>query len=313
MEVEDRGGTAGSGAPCSWPPTRASAHTIFQASIDASGTGEGPGDRRVQPGLRPQCLGRPGSPPPGRPPPGTLEELIAIRRDRRSGCHEQPARVLDAVAGDPPQDRVLVDALARPPGVLDHVAAARVQEPVEAAAWCPRRDRRGRPARRRSRACAASRSDAGAGGAATDHEHVGSSTRHVAGLAAVRSCGPALVTGGTSPRRRADGSLIDVHEPRRKASAASPRVSSRSSASPRAKDAILLERVLAPGHGRRSLRAHAHPPHGAGGFSADWRSRRPEGARARPRTYPSRRLALLWQMRRRRSILTLRTSVGPRT
>ena len=46
---------------------------------------------------------------------------------------EQAARVLDARGGDPPQDAVLGDALARSERVLGDVAAARVQEAVVAA------------------------------------------------------------------------------------------------------------------------------------------------------------------------------------
>ena len=62
------------------------------------------------------------------------EELVAVRRVVVGRGDEQPARVLDAVRDDLAEDRVLHHALLGGDGVLDDVAAAGVQQAVEAAA-----------------------------------------------------------------------------------------------------------------------------------------------------------------------------------
>jgi hypothetical protein len=52
----------------------------------------------------------------------------------KRGGDEEPAGVLDAVGGDPPQDPVLADALLGGARILDRVAATGMQQAVEASA-----------------------------------------------------------------------------------------------------------------------------------------------------------------------------------
>ena len=100
-----------------------------------------------------------------------LGEAIGVVRVVVRRRHEQPARVLDAVRDDPAQDPVLDDALLGRLGVLDHVAPARVQQPVEAPARAlaqvePVREHHPQPAQR------GVPGHAGARRAAADHEHI---------------------------------------------------------------------------------------------------------------------------------------------
>ena len=165
-------------APCSAAP-RASDQTVFQASIDASGTVNArrmPGFSR---GSQPQRLGDRDLLDRQLGRLAALEEAVAVggvvvgRRD------EQPAGVLDAVGDDPAQDRVLGHALLGGDGILDDVAPAGVQQAVEAAARAlgevaaldehhVEAAQRGVPGH------------TGAGRAAADHQHIGLQVGHVA-------------------------------------------------------------------------------------------------------------------------------------
>ena len=106
-----------------------------------------------------------------------LGEPVRVRRVVEGGRDEEAAGVLDAVGSDLAQDHVLADALLRRVRVLDGVAPARMQQPVEA------------PARALGQVGAVGEDDveaaqggvprhAGAGGAAADDEHVGLQDRH---------------------------------------------------------------------------------------------------------------------------------------
>ena len=101
-----------------------------------------------------------------------LGEAVRVRRVVERGRDEEAAGVLDAVGSDLAQDHVLADALLRRVRVLDGVAPARMQQPVEA------------PARAFGQVGAVDEDDveaaqggvprhAGAGGAAADDEDVG--------------------------------------------------------------------------------------------------------------------------------------------
>ena len=158
-------------APCAEAP-RASAQTVFQASIDASGTvnarlmpGFRRGSRRSASATSISSAGRSAV-------AAALEEAVAVGGVVVGRGDEQPAGVLDAVGDHPAQDRVLGHALLGRHRVLDHVAAARVQQAVEAPARAlgevgavdehdVEAAQRGVPG------------DAGAGGAAADHQHLG--------------------------------------------------------------------------------------------------------------------------------------------
>jgi hypothetical protein len=94
---------------------------------------------------------------------------------------EETAGVLDAIGRDPPQDDVLLDALLGRQRVLDRVASAGVQQPVEATAGAlgevaalDQHDveaaKRGVPR------------DSGAGGATADHQHLCVEVRHLSSL-----------------------------------------------------------------------------------------------------------------------------------
>ena len=109
--------------------------------------------------------------------PAALGEAIRVRGVVERGGDEEAAGVLDAVGGDLAHDHVLGDALLRRVRVLDRVAPARVQQPVEA------------PARALGQVGAVGEDDveaaqggvprhAGAGGAAADDEDVGAEDRH---------------------------------------------------------------------------------------------------------------------------------------
>ena len=91
-------------------------------------------DAGVQPRLAAQrlgdvdLLGRQAGRAAARHEPIAVGRVVVRRGD------EQAAGVLDRMRDDPAQDRVLGDALLGRHRILDHVAAAGVQQPVEAAA-----------------------------------------------------------------------------------------------------------------------------------------------------------------------------------
>ena len=93
----------------------------------------------------------------------------------------RPACVLDAVGGDPPQDPVLGDALLGGALILDRVAPARVQQPVEATAGALGEI----PAVDEYHIEAAQRRVPGHPGArrpAADHENIGAQRDHLVSL-----------------------------------------------------------------------------------------------------------------------------------
>ena len=95
---------------------------------------ERPPDRGVQPRLAAQRLGHLELLDRERRGVAALEEAVGVRRVVVGRLHEQPAGVLDAVRHQPAQERVLVDALLGRDRILDDVAPAGVQQPVEAPA-----------------------------------------------------------------------------------------------------------------------------------------------------------------------------------
>ena len=104
------------------------------------------------------------------------------------GDHEEPAGVLEAVRHDPPQHPVLLDALPGRLGVLDDVAPAAVEQPVVTAggpvAQVAPLDQDGvEPAHRQVP------HHPGAGGSATDDQHLGRDAPHVGDHSSV--CGGA--------------------------------------------------------------------------------------------------------------------------
>ena len=156
---------------------RASDHDGLPRVDRRVGDGERAPDAGVQPRLAPQRLGdvdllrrQLGLRAAG-------EELVAVGRVVVGRGDEQAARVLDAVRDDLAQDRVLDHALLGGDGVLDDVAAAGVQQAVEAAARAL-----GEVAALDEHDVEAAQGgvprDAGAGGAAADDEDVGLDGRH---------------------------------------------------------------------------------------------------------------------------------------
>src|SRR6185437_5983631 len=94
---------------------------------------EGAGESGVKARLPPQRLGRADllrlDPRLG----ARAREAVGILLVVAGRAHEEAAGVLDAVPRDPAQDAVLVHALPGRAGILHHVAAAGVEQPVEAA------------------------------------------------------------------------------------------------------------------------------------------------------------------------------------
>ncbi len=106
-----------------------------------------------------------------------LDEPVGVRGVVPRRGDEEAAGVLDAVGGDAPEDAVLADALLGGVRILDRVAAARVQQAVEAAAGALRQVE----AVDEHDVVAAQRrvpGHSGAGGATTDHQNVGAECGH---------------------------------------------------------------------------------------------------------------------------------------
>jgi hypothetical protein len=113
--------------------------------------------------------------------PAALHEPVAVRGVVVGRDDEQAAGVLDAVGDDAAQDRVLGHALLRRDRILDHVAAAGVQQAVEAAARALGEvraidERDVEPAQR------GIPGNAGTRGAAADDQDVSLEARHTASL-----------------------------------------------------------------------------------------------------------------------------------
>ena len=175
MDGDDR--VVGQHAPAALLDPRAIAHTVFQTSMLASGTRNARETAGFSSGSsRSACAGSISSQstPVSRQP---LREPVGVRGVVERGGDEEPADVLDRVAARSLQDAVLGDALLGGARVLDRVAAARVQQSVEA----PARPLGQVEAVHEHDVVAAQRrvpGHAGAGGATADHQYVGAERGH---------------------------------------------------------------------------------------------------------------------------------------